>query len=85
MPFSTSFNPQGPEGVHFFIGYGLGSVIVVEAPEGLIVIDTSDSVTAVEPIIEIIRANISSAPVKAIIYTHFHNDHIGGAQVRQNK
>ena len=57
-------------------------MIVVEAPEGLIVIDTSDSQTAVEPIIEYIRANISSAPFKAIIYTHFHNDHIGGAQVR---
>ena len=67
--------------MHFFIGYGLGNVIVVEAPEGLIVIDTSDSQTAVEPIIEYIRANISSAPFKAMIYTHFHNDHIGGALV----
>ena len=31
---------QVGEGIHFFIGFAMGNCIIIEAPEGLIVIDT---------------------------------------------
>ncbi|XP_060081389.1 linear primary-alkylsulfatase-like [Ylistrum balloti] len=59
-------------------GKALGNSIMIIAPDGLIIVDTSDSHQAASLMLEDFR-NITSAPVKAIIYTHHHMDHTGGA------
>lgn len=59
-------------------GQSLGNAIMVIAPDGLIIVDTADSHESASLMLEDFR-NITSAPVKAIIYTHHHMDHVGGA------
>ena len=70
------------DGVYFYIGYGLSNVILIEAPEGFILIDTLDSPTAMQPVLDDIVDNIlGDKKIKAMIYTHDHPDHVGGASV----
>jgi alkyl sulfatase BDS1-like metallo-beta-lactamase superfamily hydrolase len=57
---------------------GFGNVIMIEGDDGLIIVDTT---TAQEHASVAERAfrEISDKPVKAVIYTHHHADHISGA------
>jgi alkyl sulfatase BDS1-like metallo-beta-lactamase superfamily hydrolase len=68
------------EGVYVAIGYALANVIFIETEEGLVVIDTTESIEAAREITNDF-AEISQAPVRAIIYTHAHPDHIFGSPV----
>ena len=66
------------EGVHVAVGFDLGNAILIEGPDGAIIVDTLTSVTSARQV----RAEfekVSRLPVRAIIYTHHHGDHIGGA------
>ncbi|MDP5069848.1 MAG: MBL fold metallo-hydrolase [Congregibacter sp.] len=56
---------------------GFGNVIMIEGDDGLIIIDTT---TANEhaAVAESAFREISDKPIKAIIYTHHHADHING-------
>jgi len=65
-------------GVHVAVGFDLGNAILIEGADGLIIVDTLASVAAaraVKPEFD----RISTKPLKAIIYTHHHIDHVGGA------
>jgi glyoxylase-like metal-dependent hydrolase (beta-lactamase superfamily II) len=53
-----------------------GNTIVLRTPKGLIVVDTGRHPDHTQAIIDF--AKLSNAPVKAIINTHWHLDHIGG-------
>ncbi|MEC9466640.1 MAG: alkyl sulfatase dimerization domain-containing protein [Myxococcota bacterium] len=67
------------EGVHVAIGYGLANSILIEGTDGVIIVDTMESMEAGRRV----RAEfdkITTKPVKAIIYTHNHADHIFGAK-----
>ncbi len=67
-------------GVHVAVGFDLGNAILIEGADGLIIVDTLASVAAaraVKPEFD----RISTKPLKAIIYTHHHIDHVGGASV----
>lgn len=64
-------------GVHNLVGIGISSRLMVEAPEGLIVFDTGDDLEDGERALAEFR-KISSAPIKAIVYSHNHYAH--GAQ-----
>jgi alkyl sulfatase BDS1-like metallo-beta-lactamase superfamily hydrolase len=68
------------DGVHVAIGFGLANSILIEGDEGVIIVDTMESVEAAVPVREAFD-KITSKPVKAIIYTHNHADHIFGAKV----
>ena len=68
------------DGVWCIGGYSIGNTIVIETDDGLIVYDTGDNRAEGEHIRDAIR-KISDKPVKAIIYTHSHGDHTGGAPV----
>lgn len=68
------------EGVHVAIGYGLANSILIEGEDGLIIVDTMESAEAARPV-KAAFDEISSKPVKAIIYTHNHADHVFGAGV----
>jgi alkyl sulfatase BDS1-like metallo-beta-lactamase superfamily hydrolase len=70
-------------GVHLAVGYGLANVIVVDAPEGLILVDTLETIRAAEgllPWIDEMRAR-TGKEITDIIYTHNHADHVFGAGV----
>lgn len=78
---SAEFNRDIVEvvpGVHVAIGYALANVILIEGDDGVIIVDTTESLAAARAIkAEFDR--ITDKPVAAIIYTHNHTDHIFGA------
>jgi alkyl sulfatase BDS1-like metallo-beta-lactamase superfamily hydrolase len=67
--------------VYCAVGYALANIIFVEGDDGLIVIDTSESLEAAIQIRNDFFAAVPSAatkPIRAVIYTHNHSDHIAG-------
>jgi alkyl sulfatase BDS1-like metallo-beta-lactamase superfamily hydrolase len=66
-------------GVWIAIGYGLANSILVEGDDGLIVIDTMETLAEGRKVARLFR-EISDKPLAAIIYTHNHTDHVFGAQ-----
>ncbi|PJZ45158.1 alkyl sulfatase dimerization domain-containing protein [Leptospira brenneri] len=65
-------------GVYSAVGYGIANSILLVGKDGLIVIDTLDEIEASKQVLEEFR-KISKLPIKAIIYTHSHPDHIFGS------
>jgi len=59
------------EGVWCLVGNGLSNQTFLEGPEGLLVVDTGESVEEMAAALREVRAH-TSAPVAAVIYTHFH-------------
>jgi len=58
-------------GVWCMVGNGLSNQTFVEGPDGLIVIDTGESVEEMQAALDAVRAR-TEAPIVAAIYTHFH-------------
>lgn len=58
---------------------GFGNTFMVITTDGNVIIDTSGSVSA--PRHKQLLQKVSDAPVRYIIFTHAHGDHIGGAGV----
>lgn len=58
-------------GVWCMVGNGLSNQTFVEGPEGLIVIDTGESREEMQAALNAARQH-TSAPIVAVIYTHFH-------------
>ncbi len=67
------------DGVWIAIGYGLANSILIEAEDGLIVVDTMESLREGRSVATEFR-KLSDKPLRAIIYTHNHTDHVFGAQ-----
>lgn len=73
----------GP-GVHLlgtpadYAGPAIGNVTIVEQGDGMVVIDTGATIAHGRTIRDYVRS-ITSKPVKAIVFTHWHNDHPFGA------
>jgi alkyl sulfatase BDS1-like metallo-beta-lactamase superfamily hydrolase len=67
------------DGVYGAIGYGLANSIMIEGSDGLIIVDTMTTVEQGRAVLEAFRA-VSKKPVKAVIYTHNHADHVFGAE-----
>jgi linear primary-alkylsulfatase len=62
------------------IGYGISNAIMIEGDDGLIIVDTMTTREEAAEVLAEFR-KISSKPVRAIIYTHSHPDHVFGADV----
>ena len=68
------------ENVYQAFGFAASNVYMVIGVDGIIIIDTSETTTAAKNILTEFR-KITSLPVKAIILTHSHRDHVSGASV----
>jgi alkyl sulfatase BDS1-like metallo-beta-lactamase superfamily hydrolase len=65
------------DSIYLARGFTLGSAAMVITPEGLVIIDAVDNVNIGKTIMAEFR-KISDLPVKYIIYTHGHIDHVMG-------
>ena len=63
------------------IGYDLANEILIHTPEGNVIIDPLMSPKRGEAAKRDLIASAPGGPVKAIIYTHSHIDHIGGTSL----
>lgn len=61
-------------------GFALGSVGMVITDDGVVIIDTTESEKSAREILKRFR-KITDKPIKYIIYTHSHLDHVQGAPV----
>ncbi|WP_181147705.1 alkyl/aryl-sulfatase [Ensifer aridi] len=68
------------EGVYTAIGYSASNVTLIQAEGGSIIVDTSANPVDAKAVIEAFGDRMAH-PVRAIIYTHNHPDHTGGATV----
>ncbi|QQK80505.1 MBL fold metallo-hydrolase [Salicibibacter cibi] len=62
------------------INFGFGNVGIVITNEGVVVIDSTISRTGGKAIVDEIT-KMTDQPIKYLIYTHGHGDHVGGASV----
>ncbi len=68
------------ENIHNASGFALGNVQMVVTEEGLVIIDTTESQDAAREILGRFR-EITDKPVRFVIYTHGHLDHVYGSPV----
>lgn len=68
-----------PGGVYSAVGWNLANTILVEGDDGVIIVDVGESTDASRQVAAEF-AKITTKPVKAVVYTHFHPDHINGVQ-----
>ncbi len=68
------------DGIHVAVGYGIANSILIEGKDGTVIIDTMESTEAAKGVKQAFD-KITTKPLKAIIFTHFHPDHTFGAGV----
>lgn len=68
------------DGVHVAIGFGLANSILLEGEQGVVIVDAMESGAAARDVLAAFRA-ITEAPVRALIVTHNHADHVFGSAV----
>ena len=68
------------EGIHVAVGYDGSNASMIVGDDGVVFVDTLRATESAHELVPLFR-EISSKPVKAIIYTHGHGDHTGGASV----
>lgn len=65
-------------GVWSAVGFGLANSIMIEGSDGVIVIDTMEGAEVAAPVARAFREAAKGKPVKALIFTHNHADHVHG-------
>jgi len=72
------------EGVYSAVGYGIANSIMLIGKDGVIIIDTMETIEEGREVWNDLK-KLTRLPLKAIIYTHFHPDHIYGAEAFAEK
>jgi alkyl sulfatase BDS1-like metallo-beta-lactamase superfamily hydrolase len=67
------------DNLYVAIGYGIANSIMIEGRDGVIMVDTMTTMEEASEVLTEFR-KITPKPVKAIIYTHSHPDHVFGAE-----
>ncbi len=67
------------DGVWVAVGYGLANSIMIEGDDGVIIVDTMETFEEGRTVRAAFRRLVDK-PVKAIVYTHNHTDHVFGAE-----
>src|SRR5262249_31126552 len=60
-------------------GFDIANVTFVRGQTGWIVIDTLSSTETSRAALELVNDKLGKRPIQAIVYTHSHGDHFGGA------
>ncbi len=68
------------DGVYVAVGYSASNVILIQGDTGSIIVDTATDPAAASAI-RTAFGDLLRPPVRAIIYSHSHPDHTGGARV----
>lgn len=71
---------QVTEGTYQVRGLDIANVTFIEGKQGVIVIDPATFVESGAAALALYRKHRGDRPVTALIYTHSHNDHCGGAR-----
>lgn len=66
------------ENVYVAVGYDGSNASMIIGEQGVVIVDALRALGAAEMVAELFR-EITSKPVAALIYTHGHEDHTGGA------
>ncbi len=66
------------DGIYSAVGYGAANAIMLVGTDGVIIVDTMTTIEEGKEVWNDLR-KLTPLPLKAIIYTHFHPDHIFGA------
>ena len=66
------------DNVYTAVGFSVSNVSMIVGDDGVVIVDTGLMVQTAEKIAKEFR-KLSDKPVRAIIYTHSHGDHTGGA------
>jgi alkyl sulfatase BDS1-like metallo-beta-lactamase superfamily hydrolase len=71
---------QAADRVYQVRGFDLANITFVRGDHGWIVIDTLTSAETAKAALDLANEKLGARPVEAIIYTHGHVDHFGGAR-----
>ena len=63
------------------IGYDLANTVLISTAEGLVVVDVGLTPARARATLAAFKQVVPWGPIKALIYTHSHIDHVGGATV----
>ncbi|MCA9701446.1 MAG: MBL fold metallo-hydrolase, partial [Myxococcales bacterium] len=72
------FDLEGGISIHVAIGYDLANTILIHTPEGNVVVDAMTGPGRAAQARDDLLAQ-APGPTRALIFTHSHIDHIGGA------
>ena len=67
-------------GVYQVRGFDIANMTLIEGDSGVIVVDTLTSIEGARAAMELYFAHRGRKPVAAVIFTHTHTDHWGGAR-----
>ncbi|MFC3068621.1 alkyl/aryl-sulfatase [Phenylobacterium soli] len=70
---------QVSEGIWQVRGFDLANATFIRGKTGWIVIDTLGSAETAKAAYELVSEKLGKRPIAAVIYTHSHTDHFGGA------
>lgn len=66
------------DNVHTAVGYSVSNVSMIVGDDGVVIVDTGMMVDDAIRIVAEFR-KITDKPIKAVVFTHSHGDHTGGA------
>lgn len=65
--------------VYCAVGWGIANMTMIEGDDGVVIVDVLESVENARAVMAELR-KITTKPVKAVVYTHNHYDHVMGAE-----